>query len=68
MPGNVVNKVETIRMEWINDNMDEWYPFSQGITKQEVLGVLAGVIKRPELETMQYFVKGVTINFLQIKN
>jgi len=63
VPGNVVNKVETIRMEWINDNMDEWYPFSQGITKQDGTSVSAGVIKRPELETMQYFVKGVTNKF-----
>jgi len=63
VPGNVVNKVETIRMEWINDNMDEWYPFSQGITKQDGTRVSAGVIKRPELETMQYFVKGVTNKF-----
>ena len=50
-------------MEWINDNMDEWYPFSQGITKQDGSKVSAGVIKRPELETMQYFVKGVTNKF-----
>ena len=63
VPGNVVNKVETIRMEWINDNMDEWYPFSQGITKQDGTRVSAGKIKRPELETMQYFVKGVTNKF-----
>ena len=63
VPGNVVNKVETIKMDWINDNMDEWYPFSQGITKQDGSKVSAGVIKRPELETMQYFVKGVTNKF-----
>ena len=63
VPGNVVNKVETIKMDWINDNMDEWYPFSQGITKQDGTRVSAGKIKRPELETMQYFVKGVTNKF-----
>ena len=63
VPGNVVNKVETIRMEWINDIMDEWYPFSQGITKQDGTKVSAGVIKRPELESMKYFVKGVASKF-----
>ena len=63
VPGTVVNKVETVRMEWINDNMDEWYPFSQGITKQDGTRVSAGEIKRPQLETMQYFVKGVTNKF-----
>ena len=63
VPGSVVNKVETVKMEWINDNMDEWYPFSQGITKQDGTKIPAGKIKRPELETMQYFVKGIVNKF-----
>jgi basic membrane protein A len=63
VPGSVVNKVETVKMEWINDNMDEWYPFSQGITKQDGTKIPAGKIKRAELETMQYFVKGIVNKF-----
>ena len=63
VPGSVVNKVETVKMEWINDNMDEWYPFSQGITKKDGTKIPAGKIKRPELETMQYFVKGIVNKF-----
>ena len=63
VPGAVVNKVETVKMEWINDNLDEWYPFSQGITKRDGTKVPAGSIKRPELETMQYFVKGIVNKF-----
>ena len=50
-------------MNWINDDLDEWYPFSQGITKQDGSEISAGTIKRPELETMQYFVKGVVNKF-----
>ena len=63
VPGEVVNKVETIKMNWINDEMDTWYPFSQGVTKQDGTKVKAGVLKRPELETMQYYVKGVVTQF-----
>ena len=63
VPGSVVNKVETVKMEWINDNMDEWYPFSQGITKKDGTKIPAGEIKRQQLETMQYFVKGIVNNF-----
>ena len=63
VPGDVVNKVETVKMEWINDNMGTYYPFDQGITKQDGSKVEAGVINRPELETMQYFVKGVASPF-----
>ena len=47
----------------INDNLDEWYPFSQGITKRDGSKIPAGAIKRPELETMQYFVKGIVNKF-----
>ena len=43
--------------------MDTWFPFSQGVTKQDGTKVPAGVIKRPELETMQYYVKGVVTKF-----
>ncbi len=63
VPGNVVNTVETIKMDWINDKFDTWYPFSQGITKQDGTKVPAGEIKRPELETMQYYVEGVVVPF-----
>ena len=56
VPGEVVNKVETIKMNWINDDLDEWYPFSQGITKQNGSTIKAGVIKRPELVSMDFFV------------
>lgn len=63
VPGEVVNKVETVKMNWINDEMDTWFPFSQGVTKQDGTKVPAGTIKRPELETMQYYVKGVVTQF-----
>ena len=63
VPGEVINKVETVKMNWINDEMDTWYPFSQGVTKQDGTTVPAGVLKRPELETMQFFVKGVASPF-----
>ena len=63
MPGEVVNKVETIKMNWINDELDEWFPFSSGFTKQDGEKVPAGVIKRPELETMMYYVDGATGKF-----
>ena len=63
VPGNVVNHVETVKMDWINDKMDTWYPFSQGVTKQDGSEIKAGVMKRPELETMQFFVKGVKSPF-----
>ncbi len=63
VPGEVINKVETVKMNWINDEMDTWYPFSQGVTKQDGTKIEAGVLKRPELETMQYFVKGVASPF-----
>ena len=61
VPGEVVNKVETVKMDWINDKMDTWYPFSQGVTKQDGTKVSAGAIKRPELETMQYYVECVVV-------
>ena len=63
VPGEVVNKVETVKMDWINDKMDTWYPFSEGVTMQDGSKIKAGVIKRPELETMQFFVKGVASPF-----
>ena len=50
-------------MNWINDELDEWYPFSSGFTKQDGEKVPEGVIKRPELETMMYYVDGVTGKF-----
>ena len=62
VPGEVVNKVETVKMNWINDELDTWYPFSEERNRMEVK-FSAGVIKRPELETMQFFVKG-KITFL----
>ena len=63
VPGEVVNKVETIKMNWINDELDMWYPFSNGVTKQDGSTIPVGVIKRPELETMDFFVKGVASPF-----
>ena len=63
VPGDVVNKVETVKMDWINDKMGTYYPFDQGVTMQDGSKIKAGVIKRPELETMQFFVKGVTSEF-----
>ena len=62
VPGKVVNTVETVKMDWVNDKLDTWYPFSQGITKQNGDVIPAGVIKRMELETMDYYVKGVNGN------
>ena len=63
VPGNVVNKVETVKMNWINDEMGTYFPFDQGITKADGSKVSKGKIARPELETMQYFVKGVVTPF-----
>ena len=63
VPGEVVNKVETVKMNWINDEMGTYYPFDQGVTKQDGTKVPAGEIQRPQLETMQYFVKGVASKF-----
>jgi len=37
--------------------------FSLGITKKDGTKIPAGKIKRPELETMQYFVKGIVNKF-----
>ena len=63
VPGEVVNKVETVKMDWVNDKMGTYYPFDQGVTKQDGSKIKAGVLARPELETMQFFVKGVTSKF-----
>ena len=63
VPGEVVNKVETVKMDWVNDKMGTYYPFDQGVIKQDGSKIKAGVIARPELETMQFFVKGVTSKF-----
>jgi len=59
VPGEVVNAVENIKMDWINDKMDNHFPFSQGITKQDGTKIPAGEIKRQQLDTMQYYVEGV---------
>jgi hypothetical protein len=58
-----VNAVETFKMDWINDKYDDSFPFSAGITKQDGTKIPAGVINRPELESMQYFVKGIVNKF-----
>ena len=42
VPGEVVNKVETVKMNWINDEMDDDFPFSAGFTKQDGTVVKAG--------------------------
>jgi len=59
VPGKVINAVENIKMDWINDKMDNHFPFSQGITKQDGSKIPAGEIKRQQLDTMQYYVEGV---------
>jgi basic membrane protein A and related proteins len=59
VPGEVINKVETIKMDWINDKYDRWHPFSSGLTKRDGTKVYAGEIKRHELDTMNYYVQGV---------
>ena len=63
VPGEVVNKVETIKMQWIQDDLGTYFPFDQGITKADGSTVSKGEIARPQLETMQYFVKGVASPF-----
>jgi len=63
VPGEVVNKVETIKMQWIQDDLGTYFPFDQGITKVDGSTVSKGEIARPQLETMQYFVKGVVSPF-----
>ena len=35
VPGEVVNKVETVKMDWVNDKMGTYYPFDQGVTMQD---------------------------------
>jgi hypothetical protein len=46
-------------MDWVNDKMDKWFPFSAGITKQDGTVIAAGEIKRQQLDTMNYYVEGV---------
>jgi len=59
VPGKVVNVVENIKMDWIGDKYDAFFPFSRGVTKQDVTKIPAGEIKRQQLDTMQYYVEGV---------
>jgi len=59
VPGTVVNHVENIKMDWVNDKMDKFYPFSLGITKQDGTKIPAGKIKRHALDTMNFYVEGV---------
>jgi len=59
VPGKVVNIVETIKMDWIGDKYDAFFPFGQGVTKQDGTVIPAGEIKRQQLDTMQYYVEGV---------
>jgi len=58
VPGTVVNHVETVKMKWINDEMDVNFPFSVGFTKQDGSTVDPGM-KRKGIESMAYHVKGV---------
>ena len=62
VPGKVVNTVETVKTSWLDDNMDDFYPFSLGVTKRDGTKVPANTIKRGELDTMGYFVQGVNGN------
>jgi len=59
VPGKVVNVVETIKMDWIGDKYDAFFPFSRGVTKQDGTKIPAGEIKRQQLDTMQFYVEGV---------
>ena len=59
VPGEVVNHVETVKMDWVNDKMDIFFPFSQGVTKQDGTKIPAGAIKRHELDTMNFYVEGI---------
>ena len=59
VPGEVVNHVETVKMDWVNDKMDIFFPFSLGVTKQDGTKIPAGEIKRHQLDTMNYYVEGV---------
>ena len=59
VPGKVVNTVETIKTAWLDDELDDFYPFSAGVTKRDGTGVPPNTIKRGELDTMDYFVQGV---------
>ena len=59
VPGKVVNVVENIKMDWVGDKYDAFYPFSHGVTKQDGTKIPAGEIKRQQLDTMQYYVEGV---------
>ena len=59
VPGKVVNVVENIKMDWIGDKYDAFFPFSQGVTKQDGTKIPAGEIKRQQLDTMQFYVEGV---------
>ncbi len=63
VPGAVVNHVETIKMNWINDEMDIYFPFSQGVTKKDGTKIPANTIKRHALETMDFFVEGIVNKF-----
>jgi hypothetical protein len=46
-------------MNWVNDKMDKWFPFSAGVTKQDGTKIPAGEIKRHALDTMNFYVEGV---------
>jgi basic membrane protein A len=59
VPGKVVNTVETVKTAWLDDELDDFYPFSAGVTKRDGTGVPPNTIKRGELDTMNYFVQGV---------
>jgi basic membrane lipoprotein Med (substrate-binding protein (PBP1-ABC) superfamily) len=59
VPGTVVNAVEKIKFDWLDDKYNNHFPFSEGVTKRDGSKVSANTIKRMELDTMNYFVKGV---------
>ena len=63
VPGEVVNKVETVKMQWVQDDLGTYFPFDQGITKADGSEIGKFEIARHNLETMQYFVKGVVSRF-----
>ena len=59
VPGKVVNHVENLQMDWVNDKMDRFFPFSAGVTKQDGTKIPPNTIKRQELDTMNFYVEGI---------
>lgn len=65
VPDDVVSSVEGLRKQWVAGKKDEWFPFSEGFTKQDGSVVSPNTFKRHEIETAQFFVEGVISKFPQ---